>query len=224
MANCCGDTLCDTDRPPEARWRLALWLALAINAGMFAIEGAAGLLSGSAALQADALDFLGDAANYGISLGVVGLALVWRARAALVKGATMLVFGGWVAGATLWGVWRGETPTAEVMSVIGLAALIANVVTAVMLFGFRKGDANMRSVWICSRNDAIGNLAVMLAAWGVFGTGTRWPDLLVAAVMAGLALQGGLQVIRHARVELKTVRATPAPRPFKVESRHKPVA
>lgn len=224
MANCCGDTLCETDRPPEGRWRLALWLALAINAGMFAVEGAAGLLSGSASLQADALDFLGDAANYGISLGVVGLALVWRARAALVKGATMLVFGGWVAGATTWGVWRGETPAAEVMGVVGLAALIANVATAVMLFGFRKGDANMRSVWICSRNDAIGNLAVMLAALGVFGTGTRWPDLLVAAVMAGLALQGGWQVIRHARAELKTVRATPAPRPFKVESRHKPVA
>ena len=224
MANCCGDTLCETDRPPEGRWRLALWLALAINAGMFAVEGVAGLLSGSAALQADALDFLGDAANYGISLGVVGLALAWRARAALVKGATMLVFGGWVVGATLWGVWRGETPAAEVMGVIGLAALIANVVTAVMLFGFRKGDANMRSVWICSRNDAIGNLAVMLAAWGVFGTGTRWPDLLVAAVMAGLALQGGWQVIRHARAELKTVRATPTPRPFKVESRRKPVA
>ncbi|MET4683574.1 cation transporter [Brevundimonas faecalis] len=224
MANCCGDTLYKTDRPPEERWRLALWLALAINAGMFAVEGGAGLLSGSASLQADALDFLGDAANYGISLGVVGLVLVWRARAALVKGATMLVFGGWVAGVTLWGVWLGETPTAEVMGIIGLAALIANVVTAVMLFGFRKGDANMRSVWICSRNDAIGNLAVMLAAWGVFGTGTRWPDLLVAAVMAGLALQGGWQVIRHAGAELKTVPAVPAPRPFKVETRHKPIA
>lgn len=224
MANCCGDDLCVDERPPAGRWRLALWLALAINAGMFAVEGVAGLLSGSASLQADSLDFLGDAANYGISLGVVGLALVWRARAALLKGATMLVFGGWVAVMTLWGVWRGETPEAQVMGVIGLAALIANAATAVMLFGFRKGDANMRSVWICSRNDAIGNLAVMLAALGVFGTGSRWPDLLVAAVMAGLALQGGWQVIRHARAELKTVRAAPAPRPFKVESRHKPVA
>lgn len=224
MANCCGDNLCETDRPPEGRWRLALWLALAINAGMFAVEGAAGLLSGSASLQADALDFLGDAANYGISLGVVGLALVWRARAALVKGATMLAFGGWVAGATLWGVWRGGTPGAEVMGLIGLAALIANVVTAVMLFRFRNGDANMRSVWICSRNDALGNLVVMLAALGVLGTGTRWPDLLVAAVMAGLALQGGWQVIRHARAELKIARATTTPPRFKVESRHKPVA
>lgn len=223
MTNCCGDTLCETDRPPEGRWRLALWLALAINAGMFAVEGVAGLLSGSASLQADALDFLGDAANYGISLGVVGLALVWRARAALVKGATMLAFGGWVAGATLWGVWRGETPGAEVMGLIGLVALIANVVTAVMLFRFRNGDANMRSVWICSRNDALGNLAVMLAALGVLGTGTRWPDLTVAAVMAGLALQGGWQVIRHARAELKTARATRTSPRFKVESRHKPV-
>lgn len=223
MTNCCGDTLCETDRPPEGRWRLALWLALAINAGMFAVEGVAGLLSGSASLQADALDFLGDAANYGISLGVVGLALVWRARAALVKGATMLAFGGWAAGATLWGVWRGETPGAEVMGLIGLVALIANVVTAVMLFRFRNGDANMRSVWICSRNDALGNLAVMLAALGVLGTGTRWPDLTVAAVMAGLALQGGWQVIRHARAELKTARATRTSPRFKVESRHKPV-
>lgn len=224
MANCCGDDLCVDERSPAGRWRLALWLALAINAGMFAVEGVAGLLSGSASLQADSLDFLGDAANYGISLGVVGLALVWRARAALLKGATMLVFGGWVAVMTLWGVWRGETPEAQVMGVIGLAALIANLVTAVMLFRFRKGDANMRSVWICSRNDAIGNLAVMLAALGVFGTGSRWPDLLVAGVMAGLALQGGWQVIRHARAELKTVGAAPAPTPFKVESRHKPVA
>lgn len=223
MANCCGDTLCETDRPPEGRWRLALWLALAINAGMFAVEGVAGLLSGSASLQADALDFLGDAANYGISLGVVGLALAWRARAALVKGATMLVFGGWVAAMTLWGVWRGETPEAQVIGVIGLAALIANVATAVMLFRFRNGDANMRSVWICSRNDAIGNLAVMLAALGVVGTGTRWPDLLVAAIMAGLALQGGWQVIRHARADLKAAHATKTPPRFKVESRHKPV-
>lgn len=224
MANCCDDDLCVDDRPPAGRWRLALWLALAINAGMFAVEGVAGLLSGSASLQADSLDFLGDAANYGISLGVVGLALVWRARAALLKGATMLVFGGWVAVMTLWGVWRGETPEAQVMGVVGLAALVANVVTAVMLFRFRKGDANMRSVWICSRNDAIGNLAVMLAALGVFGTGSRWPDLLVAGVMAGLALQGGWQVIRHARAELKAVGAVPKPTPYKVESRHKPVA
>ena len=219
MANCCGDDLCKTDQPPAGRWRLALWLALAINAGMFAVEGAAGLLSGSAALQADSLDFLGDAANYAISLGVAGLALTWRARAAMLKGVTMLLFGGWVAGMTLWGAWRGATPEAPVMGVIGLAALIANAATAVMLFSFRNGDANMRSVWICSRNDAIGNVAVMLAAFGVFGTGTRWPDLAVAAVMAGLALQGGWQIVRQARAELKTAKAPPPV--FKIAPRHR---
>lgn len=206
MSRCCGDDLCSSQRPAEGRWRLALWLALAINAGMFAVEGVAGLLSGSAALQADALDFLGDAANYAISLGVVGMALVWRARAALLKGVTMLAFGSWVAGVTLWGMWNGQTPAAEVMGVIGFMALIANVVTAIMLFRFRNGDANMRSVWICSRNDAIGNLAVMIAALGVFGTGTRWPDLAVAAIMAGLALQGGWIIVQQARAELKSTR------------------
>lgn len=207
MSRCCGDDLCSSQRPAEGRWRLALWLALAINAGMFAVEGVAGLLSGSASLQADALDFLGDAANYAISLGVVGMALVWRARAALLKGVTMLAFGSWVAGVTLWGMWNGHTPAAEVMGVIGFMALIANVVTAIMLFRFRNGDANMRSVWICSRNDAIGNLAVMIAALGVFGTGTRWPDLAVAAIMAGLALQGGWIIVQQARAELKSTRA-----------------
>lgn len=210
MSRCCGDDLCSSQRPAEGRWRLALWLALAINAGMFAVEGVAGLLSGSASLQADALDFLGDAANYAISLGVVGMALVWRARAALLKGITMLAFGSWVAGVTLWGMWNGHTPAAEVMGVIGFMALIANVVTAIMLFRFRNGDANMRSVWICSRNDAIGNLAVMIAALGVFGTGTRWPDLAVAAIMAGLALQGGWIIVQQARAELKSTRVPSA--------------
>lgn len=210
MSRCCGDDLCSSQRPAEGRWRLALWLALAINAGMFAVEGVAGLLSGSASLQADALDFLGDAANYAISLGVVGMALVWRARAALLKGVTMLAFGSWVAGVTLWGMWNGQTPAAEVMGVIGFMALIANVVTAIMLFRFRNGDANMRSVWICSRNDAIGNLAVMIAALGVFGTGTRWPDLAVAAIMAGLALQGGWMIVQQARAELKFTRVPSA--------------
>ncbi len=225
MASCCGDDPCKTNAAPEGRWRVALWLALGINAAMFAIEGTAGLLSRSASLQADSLDFLGDAANYAISLGVAGLALTWRARAAMLKGATMLLFGGWVASMTLWGVWRGETPEAPVMGAIGLAALIANVVAALMLFSFRNGDANMRSVWICSRNDAIGNVAVMLAAAGVLGTRTRWPDLAVAAVMAGLALQGGWQIVQQARAELKAPKPTPrAASRFKVEVRTRPSA
>lgn len=212
MSGCCGDDLCKPQSaPPAGRWRLALWIALVVNGGMFLVEGTAGLLSGSAALQADSLDFLGDAANYAISLGVAGMALAWRARAAMLKGATMLVFGAWVSGATLWGVFEGRTPEAPVMGALGLAALVANVAVAIMLYGFRTGDANMRSVWICSRNDAIGNVAVMLAALGVFGTNSRWPDLLVAAVMALLALQGGWEIVRQARGELRQAKAPPAP-------------
>ena len=204
MANCCGDDLCGpADAKSSGRWRLALWIALAVNGGMFFAEATAGLTAGSASLQADALDFLGDTANYAISLGVVGLALTWRARAAMLKGATMLVFGLWVAGVTLWGVWRGDLPRAEIMGVVGVVALVANVGVAALLYRFRSGDANMRSVWICSRNDAIGNLAVIVAAAGVFGSGTRWPDLMVAAIMAGLALQGGWQIVRQVRAELK---------------------
>lgn len=218
MANCCGDDLCEAEvRAPAGRWRVALWIALVVNGLMFVVEGAAGLRSGSASLQADALDFLGDTANYAISLMVVGMALSWRAKAALVKGATMLLFGGWVAGVTVWGVWQGRTPDAPVMGAIGFAALVANVAVALMLYGFRTGDANMRSVWICSRNDAIGNIAVMFAALGVFGTGSRWPDLIVAFVMALLALQGGVQIVRHARRELRL--PTPKRATFKLVSR-----
>lgn len=186
----------------DPKWRRVLWIALLINAGMFAVEIAAGVASDSRALQADALDFLGDAANYAISLGVAGMALAWRARAALFKAATMLAFGLGVLGATLWGFLNGTTPHAETMGVVGAAALAANVVVALMLYRWRTGDANMRSVWICSRNDAIGNLAVLAAALGVFGTGRGWPDLAVAAIMAGLAIWGSLEVFRQARGEL----------------------
>lgn len=221
MANCCGDDLCKPDAPPPAgRWRLALWIALIVNGGMFLAEGLAGLMSGSASLQADSLDFLGDAANYAISLGVAGLALTWRARAAMLKGATMLVFGLWVSGMTVWGVIAGRTPEAPVMGALGLIALVANVGVAALLFRFRTGDANMRSVWICSRNDAVGNVAVMLAAAGVLGTGSRWPDLAVAAVMAALALQGGWQIVRQARAELRQNKAPPPPR-FTVAARRR---
>ena len=170
----------------------------------------AGLAAGSAALQADALDFFGDAANYAISLGVAGLALAWRARAALVKGGTLIVFALWVLGSTAWHAINGTLPQAEVMGVVGVAALIANGGIAVMLYRFRAGDANMRSVWICSRNDAIGNAAVLLAALGVFGTGTRWPDIIVATVMGGLGLWGGWEIVRQVRGELLHT-AIPAP-------------
>jgi Co/Zn/Cd efflux system component len=182
--------------------------ALAINLLMFVVEMGAGLAAGSAALQADALDFLGDAANYAISLAVVGLALKWRARAALVKGSTMGAFGLWVIANAIWHAVSGTVPPPEAMGVVAILAMIANGAVALMLYRFRSGDANMRSVWICARNDIIGNLAVLLAAFGVLGTGQSWPDILVALVMATLALSGAWKINRHALGELKTVAAT----------------
>ncbi|HEX7850804.1 Co/Zn/Cd efflux system component [Hephaestia caeni] len=205
-------TSCPSDKGGtlnDPKWRRALWIALAVNGSMFAIEMVAGIAGGSKALQADALDFFGDAANYAISLGVAGMALAWRARAALLKGATLAVLGLYVLLATAWGMLHGAAPQSEIMGVIGVAALLANGGVALMLYRFRTGDANMRSVWICSRNDAIGNVAVVLAAAGVFGTGTAWPDLIVAALMAFLGLWGGFQIIAQARAEL---RATGTPR------------
>ncbi|MBP6405021.1 MAG: cation transporter [Ramlibacter sp.] len=185
------------------RYRRILWWALIINAAMFAIEIAAGVQSGSVSLLADAIDFLGDAANYGVSLMVLGMTLAWRARAALLKGASMLLFGLFVAGRALWAVAYGTPPEAITMGLVGLLALAANVGVAIALYAFRDGDANMRSVWLCTRNDALGNLAVMGAALGVFGTGTAWPDLAVAAIMASLAVTAGVSVMRDARRELK---------------------
>jgi len=209
---CCLDSGCSStasrtlDNP---RWRRVLWIALIINSGFFLAEIVAGTAAGSAALQADALDFFGDAANYAISLGVAGMALAWRARAAAAKGGTLIVFALWVVGNVAWHALHGTLPQAEVMGTVGVAALIANGGVALMLYRYRGGDANRRSVWICSRNDAIGNLAVMLAAMGVFGTGTGWPDLIVAAIMGGLGLWGGWQIITHARTELRAPGALP---------------
>lgn len=200
----CTSCACDDKKPAvDPRWRRALWIALGVNAVMFAAEMAAGIAGGSKALQADALDFLGDSANYAISLGVAGMVLAWRARAALLKGATLGLLGLYVMAATLWAVWHGAAPQAEMMGVVGVTALVANGGVALMLYRFRSGDANMRSVWICSRNDAIGNVAVVLAAAGVFGTGTAWPDLIVAGVMAVLGISGGVQIVRQARAELR---------------------
>ncbi len=188
--------------PVPAGYRAALWIALALNAGMFALEIGAGLASGSVSLLADAIDFFGDAANYGVSLAVLSFAVVWRTRTALLKAASMIVFGLAVGAHALWSAFAGATPEPVTMGAVGLLALAVNVGVALLLYRFRDGDANMRSVWLCTRNDAIGNLAVLGAAVGVFGTGTRWPDLAVAGVMAGLALTAGVSVWRHARREL----------------------
>ena len=202
MSACQCHTAC-ASAPVNPRFRRALWVALVINVLMFAVEIVGGVKSGSVSLLADAVDFAGDAANYGISLTVLSLGLIWRARAALVKGLTMGTFGVFVLGRALWGALQGIPPEPLVMGGIGLLALFANGFVAVLLYTFRDGDANMRSVWLCSRNDAIGNVAVMLAAAGVFGTGSGWPDLAVASIMAGLALSAGIAVVRQARQELQ---------------------
>ena len=185
------------------RYRRILWIALIVNAAMFIVELGAGYSSGSVSLLADAIDFAGDAANYAVSLAVLAAALPWRARAAQLKAVCMIGFGLFVMGRAAWGAWTGAiAPDASTMGLISILALVANIAVAWMLYAFREGDANMRSVWLCSRNDAIGNLAVMAAALGVAGTRTAWPDLGVAAVMAALALQGGWSVLRQARGEL----------------------
>jgi Co/Zn/Cd efflux system component len=206
-AGCCTNP--DDPHRGNENYRRVLWVALAINALMFAVEVVAGLTAGSSSLQADALDFLGDTGNYAISLFVVGMALRYRAIAAFLKGATMGVLGAWVLGITAWHVWHETLPSAVTMGAIGVAALIANAASFGLLWAYRGGDANMRSAWVCTRNDVLGNLAVLLAALGVFGTGTGWPDVIVASIMAVLALQGAWVVLQQSMQELR-VAASPA--------------
>lgn len=193
--------------PTDDGFRRILWISLAVNAGMFLVEGISGLLGDSVALQADAVDFLGDAANYGLSLAVLGLTLAQRARAALLKGVSMGLFGLWVMGNAVYSSFVLALPSATVMGAIGFLALLANLAVALLLYRYRTGDSNRRSVWLCTRNDVIGNLAVMLAASGVFASGTAWPDLAVAAVMAALALSSSYRVIRQAMGEVRGVPA-----------------
>lgn len=198
---------CSSQAPvADAGYRRVLVLALLINAAMFVIEVVAGSAAGSKALLADALDFMGDAANYAISLYVLDRSLVWRARASLLKGLTMAGFGVWVLLVTVTGLMRGHVPEAATMGAVGLLALAANVGVALMLFRHRSGDSNRESVWICSRNDAIGNVAVVLAAIAVWFSGSHWPDVLVALVMATLALTGAARILRSAFGELRAQR------------------
>jgi len=204
MSKSCSSHGCAA--PPEARsprYRRVLWAALIINAVMFVVELAGGLHADSVSLLADAVDFFGDAANYGISLLVLGMALSWRAKAALFKGLCMGAFGIFVLVWAAWSTVAGTVPEPVTMGVIGTLALLANVAVAMMLYAWRDGDANMRSVWLCSRNDAISNIAVVAAALGVFGTGSAWPDLAVATVMGVLALTAASSVIRQALAELR---------------------
>ena len=185
-------------------YKRVLWVVIAINAVMFLIEISAGLAARSQALKADALDFLGDTATYSISLLVIGKSIQVRTNAALVKGVSLANFGLWVAGATLYRAWVGVLPEAPVMSIVAMLAFAANVTSTLLLMKYRNGDANVRSVWLCSRNDAIGNLAVLAAAGGVWTLASRWPDLIVAGLMASLFLSSSYQIIRQAIQERQT--------------------
>jgi cation diffusion facilitator family transporter len=209
MAECCG---CNAKfEGLSADYRRRLWIVIAINAGMFLVETAGGTLAGSKALQADALDFLGDALTYGITLAAIGASLVMRARAALFKGATLSLMGLWVFGSTAYHVLILGVPKAELMGAVGFLALAANITSVLLLAKYKDGDANVRSVWLCSRNDALGNVAVMLAALAVYWTASAWPDLIVAAVMAGLFLWSSAQILRQAFGELREAKTVSVP-------------
>ncbi len=216
---CCGEPACS--KPVETHacgcesvgkgvetgsraFRRTVWIVLALNAAMFLVEIVAGRLAGSLALQSDALDFAGDTATYAISLAVVGHSLTWRARAALLKGVVLGGFAVFVLPSALWRAFIIGVPEAATMVVVGVMALAVNVTAALLLLKFRDGDANVRSVWLCSRNDALGNIAVLIAAGVVAVTATRWADLAVAAIMASLFLSTATQIVRQARRELVT--------------------
>ena len=207
-ADCCGQGATFEGLSPDYKRRL--WLVIAINASMFLVEMAAGALAGSQALQADALDFLGDATTYGISLVVIGASIQIRARAAILKALSLTAMGLWVLGSTAYHVLILGVPRAEVMGIIGILALAANATSVLILMRYKDGDANVRSVWLCSQNDAIGNVAVMIAALAVWGTATKWPDLIVAAIMAGLFLNSSIQILRQSFREMREARLAPA--------------
>jgi cation diffusion facilitator family transporter len=201
-ADCCGhkakfDGL-------SADYKRRLWLVIAINAGMFVVEMGAGALAGSNALQADALDFLADSATYGISLAVIGTSVRTRGLVAIGKATSLSLMSLWVLAMTAYHVLVVGVPRADVMGAIGMLALAANVASVLILMRYRDGDANVRSVWLCSRNDAIGNVAVMLAALAVWVTATKWPDLIVAALMAGLFFYSSVRILQQSFHEIRT--------------------
>ena len=204
MSGCCGSEA--TFEGLSDAYKRRLWIVIALNATMFAVEMAAGRLAGSQALQADALDFLGDSLTYGISLAVIGASVSVRTSAALAKGISLAAMGIWVFGSTVYHVFVLGTPQAEVMGAIGFLALLTNLTSVLLLVRYKDGDANVRSVWLCSRNDAIGNVAVMAAALGVWGTASGWPDVIVAAAMAGLFLWSSFQIVVQALRERAAAR------------------
>lgn len=209
MSSCCEPGSDFDGASPQ--FRRALWWVIAINATMFCVEMTAGVASGSQSLKADALDFAGDSATYALSLAVIGQPLAWRARAALVKGISLFLMGVGVLALTAYHVLIAESPRAEIMGTVGFLALGANLTSVLILMRFREGDANVRSVWLCSRNDAIGNIGVVVAAAAVWATASPWPDLAVAALMAGLFVKSSVAILRQATGELRAVHAVQTP-------------
>ncbi|MEC9367232.1 MAG: cation transporter [Pseudomonadota bacterium] len=201
MESCCGHDV-KFDGLSHA-YRRVLWIVIAINAAMFFTEMFAGFAAQSQALKADALDFLGDTLTYGASLAVIGRPIALRSRVASIKGWSLAAMGAWVLGYTFYEVFVFGLPDAPTMGIIGFLALAANVASVLLLMRYRDGDANVRSVWLCSRNDAIGNVAVMGAALAVGLTASPWPDLIVAAVMASLFLYSAVQILAQASGERK---------------------
>ena len=203
MKNCC-----ETPANSDPNYRRILWIALVLNALMFCVEIVTSIYADSASLQADSIDFLGDAGNYAISLYVLSQAIRVRATASIIKGSTMGIFGIWIIGTVVYNMINQSNPHPSTMTVIGFAALCVNFFVAILLFKYRKGDSNMQSVWVCTRNDVIGNAAVILAAGGVVFTKTMWPDLLVATFMGILSINSSIKILKLAIIEFKNSIAT----------------
>ncbi|MBC7712645.1 MAG: cation diffusion facilitator family transporter [Rhizobacter sp.] len=188
--------------PSNKAFKRVLWISLILNFGMFFVEVIYGVLSNSLSLRADAIDFLGDGANYFVTLFILNSALKTKAKVSSAKAIFMLVFGAWILVEAVMRFFSHTVPDSFTMSWVGVMALAANALCALLLFKFKDGDSNMQSVWLCSRNDAIGNVAVIVASGGVYWWGTQWPDLVVAIFMASLAVHSGAQILRSARNEL----------------------
>ncbi len=201
-AGCSGGACSTGFDGVSASFKRALIIVIVINGFMFLVEMAAGFKGQSMALKADALDFLGDTVTYGLSLWAIGKSGILRARVALLKGYSLALMGVGVLGATLYRFIIVGAPDEMVMGTVGFMALAANLISVLVLMKYREGDANVRSVWLCSRNDAIGNLAVLAAALAVYFSNSPWPDLIVAALMAGLFLNSARQIITQARDEV----------------------
>jgi cation diffusion facilitator family transporter len=209
--HCCEDKGCEVTAMRERHGRV-LWAVLLINGVMFLVEGGAGVVAHSTSLLADALDMLGDALVYGFSLFVLARSARWQAGAALAKGGIMLAFGLGVLAEAVSKAFHPVMPGVETMGAIGLLALIANLVCFFLLYRYRSDNLNMHSTWLCSRNDLMANVGVLIAAAGSYVLMSRWPDIFVGVVIASLFLISALYVLRQAgqalRAPLATVRHT----------------